>query len=295
VNGTIPPSVDVVNAREVFEREMPERVKQAMGELVLSARDGLMALSATVGVGVLSALMEEELTGLVGVKGKHNPDRAATRHGYENGEVTMGSRKVGVKRPRARTKDNQEVSLSVYEHFQREDQLCDLVLERMIAGISTRRFAGTQEYLGEEIERISKSTSKSTISRKFIERSMWALQVLMSRGLEDIRLAVLMIDGVVLRGQTNVVALGVTTQGEKIPLGLWQGSTENATVATSLLADLVDRGLDVTQGVLCVLDGSKALRKAVRDVLGERTPVQRCVRHYANLLFMPMCSGGLAG
>jgi transposase-like protein len=82
-----------------------------------------------------------------------------------------------------------------------------------------------------------------------------------------------------LKGRTNIVALGITTDGGKIPLGLWEGSSENATVATALLSDLVERGLDVEQGVLCVLDGAKALRKAVRDVLGVHTPVQRCVRH----------------
>ena len=88
-----------------------------------------------------------------------------------------------------------------------------------------------------------------------------------------------MLDGIDLKGRTNVVALGITTDGVKLPLGLWEGSSENATVATALLADLVARGLDTEQGVLCVLDGAKALRKAVRDVLGARTPVQRCIRH----------------
>jgi Transposase, Mutator family len=101
----------------------------------------------------------------------------------------------------------------------------------------------------------------------------------MSRRLDDVRLAVLIVDGIELKGRTNVVALGITSDGIKIPLGLWEGSTENATVATALLSDLVDRGLDVEQGVLCVLDGAKALRKAVHDELGTRTPVQRCVRH----------------
>lgn len=101
----------------------------------------------------------------------------------------------------------------------------------------------------------------------------------MARRLDDVRLAVLMLDGIGLKGRTNVVALGISTDGVKIPLGLWEGSTENAALATALLSDLVERGLDVTQGVLVVLDGSKALRRAVRDVLGERCPVQRCVRH----------------
>ena len=101
----------------------------------------------------------------------------------------------------------------------------------------------------------------------------------MSRPLEDLRLAVLMLDGIELKGRCCVVALGIDTDGVKHPLGLWDGSTENATVATTLLANLVERGLDVEQGVLVVIDGAKALRKAVRDVLGVHTPVQRCVRH----------------
>jgi transposase-like protein len=101
----------------------------------------------------------------------------------------------------------------------------------------------------------------------------------MGRRLHDVRLAVLMLDGVVLKDHTNVVALGITTDGVKVPLGLWEGSTENKTLVTSLLSDLIERGLDVEQGVLIVIDGSKALRAAVSAVLGGRAPVQRCVRH----------------
>ena len=101
----------------------------------------------------------------------------------------------------------------------------------------------------------------------------------MSRRLEDVRLVVLMLDGIELKGRTNIVCLGITTEGVKVPLGLWEGSTENATVATALLSDLVERGLDPEQGMLFVIDGSKALRKAIRDVFGERAAVQRCVRH----------------
>jgi hypothetical protein len=99
-----------------------------------------------------------------------------------------------------------------------------------------------------------------------------------SRRLDDVRLAVMMIDGLELQGRTNVVALGITTEGVKIPLALWEGSTENATVATALLSDLVERGLDPEQGILFVIDGAKALRKAIRNVFGEAL-AQRCVRH----------------
>lgn len=120
--------------------------------------------------------------------------------------------------------------------------------------------------------------SKSSVSRVFVERTREALGELMSRRLGDLRLAVMMLDGLELKGRMMIVALGITTQGVKVPLGLWEGSTENATVATALLADLVERGLDPEQGMLFVLDGSKALRKAVRTVFGE-VPVQRCLWH----------------
>ena len=148
----------------------------------------------------------------------------------------------------------------------------------MLAGVSTRRYPRTQEPVGEEIETRARSTSKSAVSRVFVERTREALGELMSRQLGDLRLAVMMLDGLELKGRMMIVALGITTQGVKVPLGLWEGSTENATVATALLSDLVERGLDPEQGMLFVLDGSKALRKAVRSVFGE-VPVQRCLWH----------------
>src|SRR5204863_3654629 len=109
-------------------------------------------------------------------------------------------------------------------------------------------------------------------------RTRERLGELMARRLDDVRLAVMMIDGVEVKGRTNIVALGITTEGVKLPLGLWEGSTENATVATALLSDLVERGLDPEQGILFVIDGAKALRKAIRAVFAD-APVQRCLRH----------------
>jgi putative transposase len=215
-----------------------------------------------------------------GPRGKHDPERVAYRHGSDDGEVTLGSRRVGVQRPRMRAKDGGgEVPVETYEHFASRDALSAVVLERMLAGVSTRRFQRTQEPVGEQVEEQARSTSKSAVSRTFVRRTSETLGALMSRRLEDVRLAVLMIDGIVLKDHTTVVALGITTEGVKVPLGLWEGSTENKTLATSLLSDLVARGLDVEQGVLVVIDGSKALRAAVNAVLGTRTPVHRCVRH----------------
>jgi len=152
-------------------------------------------------------------------------------------------------------------------------------MNRMLAGVSARKYARVGEPVGEEVERESRSTSKSTISELFIERTKTALEELMARSLADVRLAVMMLDGIEIADRTHVVALGITTDGVKIPLGLWEGSTENATLARSLLSDLVDRGLDPEQAILFVIDGGKALRRAIKDVFGEHALVHRCHRH----------------
>jgi transposase-like protein len=155
----------------------------------------------------------------------------------------------------------------------------DVVLERMLAGVSTRQYRRVQDPVGSEFEADARSTSKSAVSRTFVSRTRDQLWKLMNRPVADLRLAVMMLDGIELHGRTNIVALGITTEGDKLALGLWEGSSENATVASALLADLVDRGLDVEQGLLFVIDGSKALRKAIRQVFGHDVPVQRCVQH----------------
>jgi transposase-like protein len=262
------------------EGVLPERVQEALGELVGSAREGLLALSVEVGLGVLRELLEEEVDELVGPKGKWNPDRTAVRHGHEDGEVTLGGRRVPVKRPRARTADGEsELPLQTYEHFADRDPLEAVVLERMLAGVSTRQYRRAQEPVGEQVDTEARSTSKSAASRMFVARTRQQLWRLMNRPLSDLRLAVSMLDGIELHGYTNIVALGITTEGEKLALGLWDGSTENAAVAGALLSDLVDRGVDVEQGLLFVIDGAKALRKAIRQVFGNTVPVQRCVQH----------------
>ncbi len=273
-------SREQVAASEAIEAiALPPRVQEALGELVSSAKEGLLALSVGVGLGVLAELMEEEVDEVVGAKGRHDPQRTAVRHGHESGEVTLGGRRGQVERPRVRSADGMsELPLCTYQYFASRDPLSRLVLEQMLAGVSTRRFERTREPVGSEVEAAARSTSRSAVSREFVARTRENLLGLMSRRLDDVRLAVLMLDGIELKGRTNIVALGISTDGVKIPLGLWEGSTENAAVATALLSDLVDRGLDVEQGVLCVLDGAKALRKAIDEVLGP-VPVQRCVRH----------------
>jgi putative transposase len=281
--------METVSLEEVGREELglPPRVEEALGELVESAKEGLLALSVGVGLGVLSELMEEEVSEVVGPRGRHDPERTAVRHGHEPGEVTLGGRRVSVERPRVRSADGaRELPLRTYRHFADRDPLSRLVLEQLLAGVSTRRFRRTRESVGSDVEALARSTSRSAVSREFVARTRENLFALMSRPLADLRLACLMLDGIELKGHCCVVALGITTEGVKLPLGLWDGSSENATVARELLSNLVARGLDVAQGVLCVIDGAKALRKAVDEVLGP-VPIQRCVRHYADLRVMP--------
>ena len=128
-------------------------MQEALGQLVGAAKEGLLALSVGVGLGVLTELMEEEVDDVVGPKGRHNSDRTAVRHGHEDGEVTLGGRRVEVRRPRVRTADGEsEVPLQTYEHFADRDPLGRVVLERMLAGVSTRRYRRTQEPVGEQVE-----------------------------------------------------------------------------------------------------------------------------------------------
>jgi transposase-like protein len=274
------PGPKVVTTVEASESPLPAQVQEALGELVGAAREGLLALSVGVGLGVVHELMEAEVTEVVGPKGKHNPDRVSKRHGHEDGSMTLGGRRVAVSRPRMRTADDEhELPLRTYEYFADLDPLTRAVMDRMLAGVSTRKFAVVGEPVGVEVEDASSATGKSTISQLFIERTRTALGDLMSRRLDDVRLAVMMLDGLEITDRTHVVALGVTTEGHKIPLGLWEGSTENATLARTLLADLVDRGLDPDQAILFVIDGGKALRRAIKDVFGEHALVHRCHRH----------------
>jgi transposase-like protein len=269
----------VVTTTATMESPLPAEIQEALGELVGAAREGLLALSVGVGLRVVHELMEAEVTEVVGPKGKHDPDRTAKRHGHEDGSMTLGGRRVPVNRPRIRSVDDKELPVTSYEYFADRDPLQRAVMDRMLAGVSTRKFARVGEPVGEQVEQAATSTQKSTVSEMFIEKTRTALEELMARRLDDTRLAVMMLDGLEIADRVHVVALGISTEGVKVPLGLWEGSTENATLARTLLADLVDRGLDPGQAILFVLDGGKALRRAIKDVFGEHALVHRCHRH----------------
>ena len=179
---------------------LPERVQEALGQLVGSAKEGLLALSVGVGLGVLSELLEEEVVEVVGARGKHDPERTAVRHGHESGEVTLGGRRVAVDWPRVRSADGRdELPLETYAHFGDRDPLTKAVLGRLLAGVSTRRYRRTQEPVGSQVERAVRSTSRSSVSRTFVEPTRRSLSELMGRRLGDVRPAVMMIYGLELQ------------------------------------------------------------------------------------------------
>src|SRR4051794_37784326 len=199
------PTVPVAPGDQRIE-ELPERVRDALGELAGAAKEGLLALSVGVGLGVLHELMEAEVEEVVGPKGRHDADRSAVRHGHESGEVTLGGRRVPVSRPRVRSADGaSEVELATYRHFAARDPLTAMVLERMLVGVSTRRYAPTGEPVGAAVDELTRSTSKSAVSRQFVSRTREQLLELMSRPLGDLRLAVLMLDGIEFKGRRCVV------------------------------------------------------------------------------------------
>ena len=259
--------------------ELPEQVTIAVAELASAAREGLLALAVGTGLQVLQTLMAEDVARLVGAKGRHNPDRTAVRHGTEPGQVTLGGRRVRVRRPRVRSTDGaRELPVSTYQAFASTDLLSQLALERMLAKLSTRRYRVGLEPVGAEVERAATGTSRSAVSRRFVARTEHALAELLAQDLSGLELVALLVDGIRVAEHCCVVALGITIDGTKIPLALAEGATENATVVGDLLVGLRERGLAVTRPILVVIDGAKALRRAITDVF-DHPVIQRCQLH----------------
>jgi putative transposase len=258
---------------------IPAEVSVALAEIAESATEGLLALAVGAGLQVLGTLMEESVTALAGPKGKHNPDRAAVRHGHEHGSVTLGGRRVAVQRPRMRAADGSgELPVAAYQLFSGTEILGRLALERMLGGLSTRRYGLGLEPVGSGVEQTATATSKSAVSRRFVAMTHTALAELLTADLSRLDLVCLLIDGVHFGEHTCVVALGIAIDGTKHPLALVEGSTENATLARELLVGLRERGLDTTRPILVVIDGAKALRRAILDVF-DHPVIARCQQH----------------
>jgi putative transposase len=277
--------VAVVHVAEAEEAahlaDLPVEATVALAEVAGAIKDGLLAFSAATGLVVMFQMMQAELTERIGEKHAKIPagERTGNWHGTTEGSVVLGGRTITTQRPRGRTTDGEEIGLDTWKVFSSKDLLNSLVAERMLAGVATRRHTDVAEPIGEVLESRSKSMSKSAVSRRFVAATTVALTELMARNLADLDVAVLMIDGLDVAGQCVVAALVITTDGTKVPVGLWLGDTENKTVVTALLADFVARGLRTDTGVLCVIDGAKALAAGIKRVFGEEALVQRCTLH----------------
>ena len=260
------------------------KVSDQLEAFAVQMRHGLLAASVAIGLGVMGELADAEVTEIAGPKGRHDPNRGAVRHGTEAGRVTLGGRRIPMRRPRVRTVPDEhgverEVHLESYDTFASVDLLADHMVASMLAGLSGRRYEAALEPVGEPVEVAASGTSQSSVSRRFVAATAERLAEFRSRPLDDQRWLIVFVDGFDFAGHTMIGALGVTADGTKVPLGVVEGSTENAAVVRHLITGLRDRGLDASQGILFVLDGGKALAKAVRDVFGELAVIARCRAH----------------
>jgi len=255
-----------------------------LAEMVGWLRKGVGELIRQAGLQVMGLVMEEEVRELAGERSKVQPDRTANRWGSERGYCVVMGQKVPIQRPRVRTIEGKEVRLGSYEMFHRGEPLTETVWEKLMLGLSTRKY-------GQAVREFTEAygLEKSAVSEHFIEASRAKLQEMMERRLDKMRLCALLIDATPFEGQQMVAALGVCEDGRKIILGIRQGATENATVVSELLSDLLERGLDFTQPRLYVLDGGKALTSAVKKHAGESAAIQRCPGDWPSALKLNAC------
>jgi len=242
--------------------------------VAVTAREGLHELVVRSGLGVLGALLEADRDALCGPRYEHS-EHGAHRAGHVRGELAMGGRRVELKRPRVRSVDGRELPLPTWERFAGEDPLGVRAYEQMMIGVATRKYDRSLEPIGAR----SRGTSKSAVSRRFVAATSARVEEQLSQPLGDLQLVALMIDGIHFGEHVILVALGIDADGRKHALGLREGATENAVTCTELMTNLVERGLDTARSMLVVIDGGKALAKAVRAVFGKRALVQRCQVH----------------
>ncbi len=265
----------MLDQADVLSGQVHVELPVSLAEVIEGISDEVERLAGQAGLLIMKSVMEAEVESLAGPKGQHDPDRQATRWTGQQGYVVLAGKKVRLTKPRVRDLEGGEVQLQSYRRFQSPPRRQSSIVRKLIHGISTRKYERAVEDFT-----AGYGISKSAVSRELVAATRGSLQSLCERRIDALgRLAVLLIDGKQIQGECVVIALGVDSQGKKQVLGLVQGGTENRTVVQHLLDDLIERGLDPKQKMLFVLDGSKALRKAIRQTFGDRCPVQRCQLH----------------
>lgn len=258
--------------------------QQLMVPLLLAmdaTKQGLLAFVQQMGIAVLHEMLEHDASLIAGPKGKHVGNRTHNRWGTARTSMPFGGQNIVIERPRVRGRGRgaQEVELPTVEAMRDGDPMTDRVAEQIVLGVSTRGYKRSLDEVPDEFG--ARGASKSNASRALIDATSEQLAEFVSRKLDALDIVAMFIDGIQIAGNTVLIALGVTVDGIKEPLGVWGGSTENATIATALLQNLIERGLRVEESMLFVVDGGKGIRKALHDVFGDRAVVQRCQTHKA--------------
>ncbi len=253
--------------------EIPLPLLAAFGNIENSFFD----LCFDAGSQVLTAMMEQDREDLCGPRWKRDPDRSAGRAGTTESEITLGGRRVPIRRPRVRSKDGQEMELPSFAFAAHRDPLDRHAMNAVACGISTRKYARSLEPLPEEAD--ERSTSKSSVSRRYVAMTTKQMTKWLTTPLGDRHFPIVMIDGINLGDHVVLIALGIDFEGKKRILGLREGNTENGRVAKALLRDLVERGLDPERARLFVIDGAKALSSAITTVFGVLGAIHRCQIH----------------
>src|ERR1700686_4352672 len=246
-------------------------------QLLGMVREALYDTVIGAGLACVDEVLEMERVALCGERYEHLADRQALRAGHVASSLVMGGRRVAVQRPRARTVEGHELRLPSWREWGARDPLEERAVEQMVLGVSTRGYARSLEPLPQAVA--VRGVSKSAVSERFVYGTERKLAELMSRELGQLRVVALLIDGVHFGEHVVLAAVGVDEHGDKHVLGLREGATENAAAVRALLADLVERGLDTNRSLLIVIDGAKALHKAVVEVFGAHGLIQRCREH----------------
>ena len=262
-------TVELADGKAAFQMILP------MSEMLFDVAKAIEQTASQAGLLMMKALIDEEVEQLAGQRYRHSPDRQAVRWGNDEGHVIFAGRKVAIEKPRVRSKDNnRELSLSRWNAFAHPCRMQQAVSERILRRVSTRDYAGVLDDLCDGY-----GIDKSSVSRRWKAASTKRLRQLLDRPLHDLPLCVILIDGKEFHDFTLITALGVDIGGSKHLLGLWPGATENAEVSGQLLDELIERGLSTQQRYLFILDGSKALKKAVKARFGRQVLIQRCCLH----------------
>jgi transposase-like protein len=240
-------------------------------------QEAFFGLCVEAGKATLSAMMEADRERLCGAKGRPDNERRAYRGGHSASSVVLGGRRIGVQRPRARQVEGGELALPTFTWAAGTDPLNRATMQAIAAGVTTRRYRRTLDPLPAKEQEWS--VSKSAVSRRFVELSAEQVQDWLTRKLTGIDLPIVMVDGIYFADRVVLVALGIDPKGKKHVLGLREGTTEKTQVVRAMLADLIERGLDADRPRLWVIDGGKALRRAIVQTFGASALIQRCQEH----------------